>query len=409
MELTDIFAGRRSYRHYEKKPVDRALLVELIHAAEQAPVSCNLQLSHFVIVDDKEKLSELTREVSYKFAYAPACIVVLYDPRFTAERGSIITGTGMAVENILLRAVDLGLATCPMAGFGKDGIIKDILGVPKELSILLLVAVGYPDRSIYMHSIPKIPLATLYSWNFFTGQVLRDSLKLEDYSILEIINYRRRIAPVYLDRFRLNTFSSKYYDQAFDFFIKNTKPSGTVLDLMSYDGVFLRELCEKIKSQATRIIATDYLENNLTFFKKSLGCEVSLIDENNRLTGIADKTIDCVSFVFQTEFTPKLELLLDNVVSKVKPGGKIFAAHITQAWYRRLAFTIRSWYKRVFLQKFVNVYENNPFYKIGPSQHIKPAFLERILMQNKCGLLKREERKLGRGRKLELFIFEKIV
>jgi nitroreductase len=98
MELQTAFTTRRSIRHYTDKRVPREHLEMLIKAAELAPVSCNLQLTKYIIVDDTELIKTLRKEVSYKFAYTPSFIIVVHDTRFTIERSSGIMSAGMAVE-----------------------------------------------------------------------------------------------------------------------------------------------------------------------------------------------------------------------------------------------------------------------------------------------------------------------
>jgi nitroreductase len=143
MELLDALKTRRSHRSYHKdKPVPRETILELIAAARLAPSSCNLQLTQYVVIDDQALLDELAKSVSYKFEYAPACIVVIYDPRITVEHHSAVMTAGMEVENLLLRATELGLGACPLAGFSHDRKIKRRLGIPDHLELLLLISVG---------------------------------------------------------------------------------------------------------------------------------------------------------------------------------------------------------------------------------------------------------------------------
>lgn len=408
MELTEILDKRRSVRHYKKTPVPRGMLINLIEVAQKAPVSCNLQVVHYVIVDDKDKLASLAKNVSYKFSYAPACIVVLYDPRVTAERGSVITGTGMAIQNMILRAVDLGLATCPMAGFHHDERIKELLSIPPELSILLLLSVGYEDTSVYTHHIFKIPLLQTYSLNSFSGSVWNISQRLSEHSVSGIIDYRSRIAPVYLDRWRLNTFSSVYYDRAYGFFEKHVKGgSGTVLDVMSYDGTFLKMLCEKSNIDPKHIIASDYIENNLDFFQKKLGCRIEKVDVSNKISGLKDGLVECATCVFQIEFTPNADVLLEEVINKLKPSGKLFVAFVKHTWYRRIISTLWLSYKKVFFRKFVNIYENNPFYKVGAHQNINFSSLKRKLIKLGCNLEHVEKSGAGRGVRIVFASFVK--
>src|SRR3989344_6232320 len=113
MNLDEVFKKRRSIRHYLDKPVPREIIHKLIEATQLAPNSCNMQLVRYIVIDHGELLRELRKKVSYKFAYSPCAILVVSDSRITVERKSAVMSAGMAVENLLLKAVDLGLSALP--------------------------------------------------------------------------------------------------------------------------------------------------------------------------------------------------------------------------------------------------------------------------------------------------------
>ncbi|HXK40854.1 MAG TPA: nitroreductase family protein [Candidatus Paceibacterota bacterium] len=356
MELLDILKKRRSVRKYYDKKVSRDLIAELIKAAQLSPVSCNLQLTQYVVVDDDNLLAQLGRDVSYKFKYAPTTMVVLVDSRFTVERSSAVTTAGMAIENMILRAVELGLATCPMAGFGKDEVIRRVLGIPDHMDIVLLLAVGYQDMSVHQEPMVRMDYKEIYSFNAYEMKTLNGSGRLKDHTPLSLIDYRKRIAPVYLDRFRLTSFSGKYYDLVAR---ELSKFKGDWLDLLSYDGEFVRRM--------KKCAASDYLPANLDFLKKELGCETVLIDSDNNI--LTDKKFDFISFVFQLDFTPDSGKLLKSAMGKLNEGGYIFIATIRGLWYKRLIF----WFRRILRRlrgKRNNIYEGNVFYKIGPFSRV---------------------------------------
>lgn len=383
MELTDVFAARRSHRSFKDTPVSRTALTEILQAGRTAPSSCNLQLTQFVVVDDKAILADLAKRVSYKFAYAPACIVVLYDPRFTVEHHSSVMTAGMEVENMILKATDLGLATCPMAGFKKDSIIKRALSIPDPLELLLLLAVGHPAQD-KLFPIPKIPDEEVFSFNSYSGlRSMNGSIALKNHSVKDVVEYRSRIAPVYLERFRLRVFDDSYYEAALKVFRERvlTPATVSVLDLVSYDGMFLKLLREKEPSLA--LTASDYVANNLALFAKELGTESVLITDENRLK--AAEAYDAVSFVFQGEFTPSAGSLLAEAAAHVRTGGRIFVATVRDSWYRRFRDMARRLF-RYLARLPINVYEGNPFYRTGPRGSFSRGGQERALASS-CRLL----------------------
>ena len=408
MELLDTLKKRRSYREYTDKPVSALLIDQLMEASTMAPVSCNLQLTQYVVINDQKKLEELSKKVSYKFRYAPCSIVVLHDARFLIDRASGIMSAGMAVQNILLRATDLGLATCPMAGFKKDEKIKIILNIPPHMEIMLIIAVGYAKHEAKT-SIPKIAMKDSFNLNNYGGMsTIKSSLNLSDYSINDIINYRKRIAPVYLSRFRLNSYNSAYYQKISDLlwakvFSKN-KP-GEILDLMSYDGVFIKSIHESNLYNSFSITSSDYLKHNLDFFSKELGIKSALISLDNSI--LSDKSFDYITFIFQLDFTPDVSLLIKNATKLLRIKGLFIVAVIEEVWYKNLAKKLLALYQKFVLRKSFNIYENNPFYKIGPMEHHSERNLTSLAASSSLALVNKYYIANGRTVKIKIFVFRK--
>ncbi len=371
MQLLEAIQQRRSVRHYLPQPVPREQLVDLVSAAQKAPVSCNLQLLHYVILDQPEILQQLTRRVSHKFGYAPAAIVVLHDPRFTVERDSGVTAMGAAVENILLRAVDLGLGTCAMAGFHHDEVIREILHLPEQWQIGLLISVGYPDPTFPQQTIAKLPLEQIYSSNQVTDlRAINAASQLSRQTPATIRDYRSRIGSVYLDRFRLNTWSDQLYRRASEIFEQSLKPllphSMHLLDLMTYDAKFL-QLVRTALAADTTVIASDYVPEHLQVYRALLNCQTVLIDEHNQLTSIS-APLDVVTCVFQSTFTPQFQSLLESGVKNLKVGGYFYLVHGQESFTKRLIRFGRR-LQRQLRGLPVNIYEGNPYFRIGPYQH----------------------------------------
>ena len=371
MELLDAIKQRRSIRHYLPQAVEREKLLDLVAAAQKAPVSCNLQLLHYVILDQSDILEQLTHRVSHKFGYAPAAILVLHDPRFTVERDSGVTAMGAAVENILLRAVDLGLGTCAMAGFHHDAIIREILHIPHEWNIGLLISIGYPDPTFHQQTIAKLPLEQIYSFNqVASAPTINSASQLARHTPASIRDYRARIGSVYLDRFRLNTWSDQLYRRTSEIFqqsLKSLLPSSfRLLDLMTYDAKFL-QLIRPTLDTTTSVIATDYVLEHLQVYRSLLNCETVLIDEHNQLPA-STTPVDVVTCIFQSTFTPAFESLLVSGVKNLKSGGYLYLVHGQESFNKRLIRFGRR-LQRQLSGLPVNIYEGNPYFRIGPYQH----------------------------------------
>ena len=405
MELKEILEKRRSIRHYTNKSVPRVLIEELIRAASMSPVSCNLQLTQYVVVDDLNILKKLSSEVSYKFKYSPCSIVVLHDSRFSVERNSGIMTAGMAVENLLLKATEIGLGTCVMAGFGFDERIKKILSIPDHMEIVLIISVGYIDGTFQMFDVPKLDLNKRYSFNNY-GElpIINDSLSISKQSIDDIINYRSRISPVYLDRFRLNSYNVSYYEEVCNHFVSFCKKNKIkrVLDLISYDGVFL-ELVSRNDLGKISISASDYLVNNLSFIKKKLGFDGVLVKDNKI---DSNEFFDLITFVFQFNFTPDVSSLLRSVGKSLNNEGYLLISVVQEAWYRIFyKYIFKNWL--LLKGKNVNIYENNPYYKVGPIEKYTDSRLIGLVSETGLKKIDQINIKKGNGVTIKIYLFKK--
>ncbi len=155
--LDAIFEMRRSCRSYDPRPVSEEDLKALCEAARLAPSACNSQTWRFVVVQDRSLIDRICDEgmrpvVRNQWAKeAPVLIVGCSELDVIANRiGTAVTGIeyyridlGIAMEHMVLKATELGLGTC-WIGWFREERIKDILGIPGDVRVSALLAVGYP-------------------------------------------------------------------------------------------------------------------------------------------------------------------------------------------------------------------------------------------------------------------------
>lgn len=154
MELTEAIRKRRTIRRYKQTPVEREKLEQLIEAARLAPTGGNMQQLRFIVIQNKELLEKVFKQTAWGGLVkpkrnpelgksAPMAFIAV-----TSNSNSLVqvTNAGAAVQNILLRAVDLELGCCWIGAFNKENT-HQALSLPEETELLYLVAVGYPDES----------------------------------------------------------------------------------------------------------------------------------------------------------------------------------------------------------------------------------------------------------------------
>lgn len=155
MEFAEVIERRRSVRHFNaKRSVPEEDVKALLHAAAAAPTAGNIQPWRFVVVRSLEARERLAAGLHQRWAAAaPVVIIVCVDPRPCAarygDRGELlyaIQDTAAAAENILLAAVDRGLASCWIGAFDERSV-KQALGLPGHLNPVAILPVGYSAES----------------------------------------------------------------------------------------------------------------------------------------------------------------------------------------------------------------------------------------------------------------------
>ena len=152
---------RRSVRTYERLPVPREIIEDVIDCGRLAASANNAQPWEFVVVTAAEMRRRLADIAEYgKFiAEAPVCIVVMCrDTKYYLEDGSAAT------QNLLLAAWARGLGSCWVAGDKKPyaGEICKMLGAPEGYRLISMVAVGYPAQTPHKS---KRPVSQVLHWD----------------------------------------------------------------------------------------------------------------------------------------------------------------------------------------------------------------------------------------------------
>ena len=146
----DLIFQRRSIRKYTPQLVEREKLDLLLKAAMAAPSAMNCKPWEFVVVTNPDSLAQFRKQLPFGDRNAPAAIVVCGNPGLStnpAARLFWVEDCSAAAENILIAAVGLGLGTVwvgvhPVAEFVR--IVREIAGLPKYVTPLGLIYVGYP-------------------------------------------------------------------------------------------------------------------------------------------------------------------------------------------------------------------------------------------------------------------------
>jgi nitroreductase len=152
--MLDLVKKRRSIREYTDQPLSDSEIRALLEAAMAAPSAHNCQPWEFILVqrqDLRRQLAE-THSWSYMCADAPVVFVICGDEQ---RSDHWVQDTSAATQNLLLAATGLDLGAVWVGVYPRlqrEAHVRSVLGIPAELRVLCLVAVGRPAESKPPHT-----------------------------------------------------------------------------------------------------------------------------------------------------------------------------------------------------------------------------------------------------------------
>ncbi len=172
MDVFEATKARHSYRGtFTTADVPREHLQQIVEAGMLAPSGCNAQTTSFVIVDDKELLSQIGDIVDKPVVRSARAIIVCIVDEKPVYHGMAfgVEDCAAAVENILLATTALGYATVWIDGAlrieNKAERIAAQLAIPTHLAVRVLLPLGTPEEA--RSQPPKRPFNERAAFNRF--------------------------------------------------------------------------------------------------------------------------------------------------------------------------------------------------------------------------------------------------
>jgi nitroreductase len=171
MEFAEVVRRRRMVRSFDGRPVDRAIVEELLRTAQRGPSAGFSQGQAFVVLEGSAQTGpfwDLVADEGWPHhegvRRAPVVVVPLSSKQAYLDRYSMPdkvafglgeeaawpvpywdVDTGMAVTLLLLAAVDKGLGALFVGIFRGEEEVLRRLGVPSEWRPIGAVALGHPE------------------------------------------------------------------------------------------------------------------------------------------------------------------------------------------------------------------------------------------------------------------------
>ena len=156
METLETIGKRASLKdRLSAREVEQEKIAKVLDAARLAPSARNQQPWRFIVVQGKENVENVVTKAFFEFSQAfkeaPVLIFACANPSdddIHEGREYYLFDVGLAVENMLLVATDLGLVTHPMTAVHEDEL-KKLLHIPDEVRFVVATPLAYPAEGSY--------------------------------------------------------------------------------------------------------------------------------------------------------------------------------------------------------------------------------------------------------------------
>jgi nitroreductase len=163
--FNELAEKRRSVKVYAPRPVEAGKIAAIMEAALRSPSGRSVRPWAFVVVTDKALLQKLSVAKPQGAAFikdAPAAVVVCGDP----------SASGLWVEDCSIAAVTMQYAAHALGlgsrwaqmkgnhfneGTTSTQYIAKLLGLPENLTVHCIVAIGYPGEEMIPYKKEELP------------------------------------------------------------------------------------------------------------------------------------------------------------------------------------------------------------------------------------------------------------
>ncbi len=154
MKVYDAIQNRRSIRKFRQELIPKETLLKLVDCARLAAYPMNLQPLKFVILDEPKVLEQVfscTRWAGFlengtpSKEERPTAYILMLGDTDIKKNSDFQVEVGAAGATITLVATEEGVASCWLGALNRDKI-REILEIPDTLTVLDVIALGYPAQ-----------------------------------------------------------------------------------------------------------------------------------------------------------------------------------------------------------------------------------------------------------------------
>jgi len=145
MDIREVFEKRKSIRKFTGEPITDEQLKLIMEAAQIAPSASNMQPYKFIVIKDDDFKKELRKKKVFAQRFLEKAAVFFVALGDKQREYWYKVDIGIAVQHMVLQAVELGLGSCWIGAIDRD-LLRELLIVPNQWAIVALLAIGVPDQ-----------------------------------------------------------------------------------------------------------------------------------------------------------------------------------------------------------------------------------------------------------------------
>lgn len=158
--------NRQAIRRFAERPVPPDLLSRILDCGRHAPSAREAQPWRFVVVQDALTRHRLAAAAFHHPHARTAPVLVVGCARIHSHvsgngRPSHPVDLAAATQSMVLAAADMGISASWLTGY-REPAVRDLLGIPSDVPVVSLLALGYPDG---FESLPsRLPVEQTVAW-----------------------------------------------------------------------------------------------------------------------------------------------------------------------------------------------------------------------------------------------------
>lgn len=154
MNVSEAIRTKRAVRKFQDKPLSKEIVAAILNSGRRSQSSKNEQTWHFIAIQDKKVLKELSECGQWAGHIAGAALAVaILTPEPTAKFQTMFDA-GQAAAFMQLAAWELGVGSCPASIYDVERA-RQILAFPPDLHLRITLSFGYPEDEEKLSAPPK--------------------------------------------------------------------------------------------------------------------------------------------------------------------------------------------------------------------------------------------------------------